>query len=127
MKHPKRYRVANDNTIVDTRENRTLKYSTVRAERNGRITSAVFRLDDGTELKTALHTIDQDGYNLGIGKVSASKRTAKTAKAEADAPPVAPPRVSAITMTREELMQVHSALQSAADLTLKKVVESLRQ
>lgn len=120
----KRYKLTNDKTLVDTREDKTYVFEKVRAERKGRITSAIFKLHDGSDFKMALHSIDMNGHDLGFGKAKAT--TARTTPPPASVLPAPVPPINSICMTRDELLQIHGALQSAADVTLKRLVESLR-
>jgi hypothetical protein len=120
-----RYKLTDKGTLLDTKSDKKFMFTKVRAERKGRLTMVHFRLHDGTDVSAARHTIDTNGIDLGIGEVSApAAKTKGTASREAIPAQV---HVSvSIVMTRDELLTIHQSLQSAADLTLRKVVESLR-
>jgi hypothetical protein len=129
----KRYKLTSDKTLVDTRDGKTYTFEKVKSERKGRITSVTFRMKDGFEVSAALYAIDQNGHDLGLGGTPVKKAKAPTKQAD---PPLTQTigtfssatltPGSLILMTRDELLQIHHALQSAADITLRRVVESLK-
>jgi hypothetical protein len=129
MKAP-RYVATAEGNLVDKKKGGQIDVAAFDLVQAGKI--QVIKIEDraGKKYRIARYMIDETAFSFGQngftqeGKRAASTPATKVTTALVHASQVPP--MNAIVMTRDELLQIHGALQSAADLTLRKVVESLR-
>lgn len=127
----KRYKLTAKDTLVDTKSDQTFVYTKVRAEKKPTCTMVHFRLNDGKEKSLALHTIDTSEHDLGLGAVEVKPKHLERLGSKADPLKMhVDVNVSQVNggviFQKAELLEIHTAFQSAADLTLKKLVELIR-
>jgi hypothetical protein len=107
-----------DGNLTEKKTGRTIEVASFSIARHGNFEVVSWIGRDGQKGSAARYTIDETSFNFGTA--------AATSRPKADASNAVPnPRAKGIPFTKEELIQVHSALQSAADLTLKKLMATI--
>lgn len=123
----KRYKVNTHGDLVDQETGATIQVKDWRVEKQNML---VFMDGGGTPRRIARRMIDESAYSFGPpygSPVSQEKKsTLPAVRKQPQMVQVAPPAEQSVTMTKDELIQVHTALQSAADLTLQKLVTLIR-
>ena len=128
-----RYIAQEDGSLQDTKTTKTILVTefTVKQKR-GSFPKVTITNESGKKLTIARWNIDETKYQFGPvapdhanGKHRAKAVTSSTSSTSVALLAPAPP-ANAISMTREELLGIHNALQSGADATLRKLVENLR-
>ena len=127
-----RYIAQEDGTLLDTRSKTTILVTEFSMKWSGHIQKVIITNESGKKLTIARWNIDETKYQFGPVEADHAndKHRAKTVTSSTSSTSVAllapAPPANAISMTREELLAIHNALQSAADATLRKLVENLR-
>lgn len=118
-----RYIAQDDGSLLDTKTKSTILLTEFEAKQSGRIPVITFIGEDGKKCKIARWMIDETKFSFG--PIKPQKKAAPPPRTALALAAPAPP-ANTIAMTREELLTIHNALQSAADHTLRRLVEGMR-
>jgi len=113
----KRFHISKDGKVLtDRKNNTTISVAKFRIDQMHRTPSVLFNegVEGKKQLKIARWTIDESEFNFGAVEPPTAGRE-RMARSDDKA-----------FFTKDELISVHLALQTAADITLKKLVGLIR-